>query len=304
MYWRSLIAVTLLLGLFCCSAEAQDTSARERAEQTMRQAQSEDQFYDQLRRGNVLSPEDNAPRLDNETRKRVKNFRKVDPDVARTYSAFLNNPGTGITKFYPDNGCRSAKVINASDQCHDAIPQTFAFSFRSKAYIDDDYSDIAFKSTGIVAGSFFSQGAVLSLGDVPIEGIDLENPAVKALSEISPDKDVGAARETAVRLKTGYAIGGTRVSSLAKSAANTTYAVRVIAYKMGTFVRRFNERSTSIEKKFLMLEQDSRADIIAVFRIVDLKADGSVTVIWKLLDRRDPPKLKFERYQDLADIRP
>jgi len=313
MFWRSLIAA-ILVGLSCSWIEAQaprnrvspetQREAMERQQQQRQQAQNEQLILDQLKRGDVGSTDSNVPPFDKETFERVKQFRKVDPEVVKTYSAFLKIHGTGITKFFPYNGCLSAVVISASDKCRDFIPHSYAFSFRTKGYSDSYYSDIAFKDTVIVAGSFFAQGAILSLGDLPIEGIGLDNPAVKFLSEIPTDKDFETAMKTAQRLQTGYGSGGMTVSTLAKPRVNNTYVVRVIAYKMGADVPPLSASSTSIEKKFLILDHDSRGDIVAVFRIVDVRPEGTGTVIWRLLDRKDAPKRKFGKDQNLADFRP
>jgi hypothetical protein len=310
MFWRTSIAV-LLAGSVSGSIEAQraqlDPAAQRQAEQAQQRRQveeGENLLYDQLRRGIAGPTATSGPPLDKETVERIKQFRKIDPEAVKEYSAFLKTHGTGVTKFSPDNGCRNDHVLSADDKCGSFVPQTYAFSFRGKTYTDDVYSDIAFKGNGMVAGSFFAQGAIIALGDKPIAGIDLENPAVKLLAEIPQDKDFDAARETAKRLKAGYSSDGLTVSTVVKRTVNTTYIARVIAYKMGTSVPAFSASSTPIEKRFLTLDLDSRGDIFFVFRIVDVKADGSVTVVWKVLDRKDVPKLRFAKGQPLSDFRP
>ena len=313
MLWRSLIAA-ILVGSSCiwivaqqrtngANVDAQRAAMRRQA-QTQQSHQAEQGVYDQLRQGvkSSSSSPGTAP-LDNATIERIKQFRQVDPQVAASYSAFLKSQNTGITRFFINNGCQAAGVINASDSCHGFIPQSYVFSFRTKSYANEPYGDITLYSSGIFAGGFFAQSAIISLGDKAIESIELGDPAIKLLSDIPREKDFDTAKETAVRLKKGYASSGVTVSTVAKPAANTTYAVRVIAYKSGTFVRPLSATSTTMEKWFLSLDNDTRGDILAVFRIVDIKPDGALTVLWKVLERKDAPKLKFGPDQPLADFR-
>src|ERR1043166_4565462 len=176
MFRRALVAA-FLGGLACGAIEGQrttpsvDPEAQQQAMQRQKQReQNAELTYEQLKHGGKTADQ-NKPALDKATLDRIKQFRKIDPEIAGTYSVFLKTPGTGIVKFFPDNGCRSSRVISGSDKCSNFVPQSNAFSFRRKTY-DYYYGDIAFQDSAILAGSFFSQGAILALGDLPIEGVD------------------------------------------------------------------------------------------------------------------------------------
>jgi hypothetical protein len=56
------------------------------------------------------------------------------------------------------------------------------------------------------------------------------------------------------------------------------------------------------ELKFLGLAKDDRDDIIVTFRIVRKEADGNVTIVWKELNRKETPKLKFGKGESMTDI--
>ncbi|HTH50459.1 MAG TPA: hypothetical protein VL501_00915 [Pyrinomonadaceae bacterium] len=233
----------------------------------------------------------------------MKQFRKVDPHVAAGYSDFLKTQNTGINKIFAKNDCQAAGVINSSERCRDFIPDTYAFTFRAKGYAREPYGDITFYDNRIFTGGFFAQGAIVPVGDVPIEAIDLNHAAAKLLSALPREKDFAAAKEGARRLKQGYSEDGMPVTTVARSGVNTTYVVRVIAYKSGTFVPPLSDKSTTMEKWFLSLDNDTRGDILAAFRIVNAEPGGAMTVVWKLLDRKDAPKLKFGKDEPLADFR-
>jgi hypothetical protein len=306
-----------LMATMCLSGIAQrtppnqaDIARRAREAQAQQQAESDELLYEQqqmLKRkdlGKVRGVNDDAPPppLDKETIDRVKKFRKVDPELAAKYAAFLAGAHTGITRLFIDNGCFQTGVVRVDDKCKDFIPESYSYSFRTNGYIDGHYSDLAFRGRAIVAGSFFAQGALTALGDTPIENVDLTTAGVKELAEMRIDKDLSGARKTAQHLKEGIKINGLAFASTASPVLNATYAVRVIAYKNGTFIQPPSPRSTPMERRFLSLDYDTRGDVIVVFRIVGLEDDGAVTILWKRLDLKDAPKIKFATDEPLADF--
>ena len=305
MVVRTLIAVccaVLTCGWICAQNPPAGSAEAARAE--TQRSQDDDMIYRETRRGKTNLPNsDLSPSFNKETLERIKEFRKVEPQAATKYSEFTKSPDAGITKILPNNGCQSARVVDASERCRNFIPQSYAFSFRTKGYVSEPYGDITFYDARIFTGGFFAQSAIVSLGNVPIETIDLTNPGVKLLSAIPPDRDFDAAKATAQRLKQGYSSDGMSVNTVGRTALNTTYVIRVIAYRSGASVPPLSDKSTTMEKWFLSLDNDTRGDILAVFRIVDAKPDGAMTIVWKLLERADAPKLKFGKGEPLGDFR-
>jgi len=305
MVVRTLIAI--LLAVLTCGwiyAQQPPMSDEARARAQTQRSQDEEMIYRDTRRGHTNSPNsDLSPSFNKETVERIKQFRKVDPQLAAAYSGFTKELNTGITKIFANNGCQSQRVVDASDRCRDFIPQSYAFSFRTKGYVYEPYGDITIFRNGIFTGGFLAQSAIVSLGNVPVENVDTNNTAVELLATLPPDKDFDAAKEAAQRLKQGYSADGVTVSSVQRATVNNTYVVRVIAYRPSVSVPPLSDKSTTMEKWFLSLGNDTRGDILAVFRIVDLQPDGAMTVLWKLLDRKDAPKLKFGKDEPLADFR-
>ena len=153
-------------------------------------------------------PED-PPELNAETQRRVKQFQNVDADLKAKYASFLSRDDTGVARIFPDNGCMSANLIKADESCRSFVPESSTFSFRSGDHADHRYGDVQFKKGFIVAGSFFTQGMIASLGDTPIESVTQTTPAVAELLKFGADADPASAKNTAARLRTTVESGGT-----------------------------------------------------------------------------------------------
>jgi len=57
--------------------------------------------------------------------------------------------------------------------------------------------------------------------------------------------------------------------------------------------------------KFINLNYvDKRMDLIVAFRVVGRETNGSVTILWKELNRLDAPKILFAKNEKLSDLTP
>lgn len=243
------------------------------------------------------------PVLTKDARERVVRLRKVDPaDLAR-YSLFLKQDGTGIFRLFPDHDCSERKYIRIDGPCEDFVPLSSSFSFRTGGYTDRFYQDIGFSGDDLVSGAFFAQGTLVSLGDLPIEQVSLAHPALTRLARHAPATDVAGARAIASELANGIDFGEYRYSAKFKAAENTTYVVRSTAFKLGSSLPPLTQRTSMTEMRFHSLAHDKRADIVVAFRIIRRDSDG-VTIVWRQLDRKEAPKLKFGKGEPLADFNP
>ncbi len=68
--------------------------------------------------------------------------------------------------------------------------------------------------------------------------------------------------------------------------------------------RQYPEKTSAGELRFHTLSLDKRADVIIVFRIVRKAEDGTLTIVWKELDRKEAPKIKFPKGEKFADFKP
>jgi hypothetical protein len=69
---------------------------------------------------------------------------------------------------------------------------------------------------------------------------------------------------------------------------NTTFALRVVAYR-GNLYRTFRGY------RYNLLSGDKRMDLTVAFRIIGKDADGGITLLWKELDRKESPRIKFSK---------
>lgn len=245
-----------------------------------------------------------APTIDKETSERIRIARRVDVADHARYSEFLKSDRTGMFKLFPDYDCVTKNVIRTDGNCKDFVMASSSFSFRTRAYSHLYYHDLGYNHGEIFSNAFFSQGILASLGDVPIENVTPSHAGLKFIFDFQTASEPGEARSTAARLKAGIEFGGLTYSSSVTPAENTTYALRSVAYNLDNSLPAVTETTSASELRFHTLSIDKRADVIIVFRIIRKGEDGTLTIVWKELDRREAPKIKFPKGEKLADFKP
>lgn len=244
-----------------------------------------------------------APELDDKTKQLIKEMRMFDKRDIERYRTFLAGEKTGIFKLFPNLDCVSKNLINLSDECKGFVPESSYFSFRSGVYTTAPYHDLGYSGDEIFCDSFFSQGAIVAIGDVPIERISLDLPAGDFLTGLKPDASVSEARQNHQRLALGTKMDGLVYSNSSPPVENTTYLLRNIAYKLANTLPNPTRDTTRVELNFKSLEFDDRADVMVAFRIIRKDAKGGLTIVWKELSRKEAPKLKFGKGDVMADFK-
>lgn len=239
------------------------------------------------------------PNLSSEAKDRVREMRKVNIAVLNQYATFLKLENTGIFKLFPNFDCVSSDIVRVDGECANFVPMSSDFSFRQRSYIDSQYSDLQFIGDELKSTAFFTQGMFLSLGEIPIESVSLENAS--ELGKIAPATNFSEALAQAADLIKGDVKGQT-LSSRIKPQVNTTYALRVIAYRIANSFPPVREKTPYIQLKFMSLSYDKRSDEIIVFRVVRKDGLGGLTVVWKRLQKLESPKIKFTKDQQLSDF--
>jgi len=245
-----------------------------------------------------------SPTIDKETSERIQLARRVDPADHARYSGFLTAGKTGLFKLFPDYDCVTANVVRTDGACANFIMASSSFSFRTGGYIHPYYHDLGFNHGEILNSAFFSQGIFVSLGSVPIEDVTPTHDGLKFIYDLQTASGPAAAKATAARFKSGVEFGGYTYSDHIVPVENTTYALRSVAYDVANSLPAISEKTSSSEIRFHTLALDKRADVIVVFRIVRKGADGSLTIVWKELDRKEAPKIKFAKGEKFVDFRP
>lgn len=236
----------------------------------------------------------------------VKKILSPNAEDSSRYQTFLREPNTGLFRLFPDFNCISKGVVRVDGKCADAIPGTWFYSFRADDYSDDTYFDVRLKDGNLVGGGFLSQALLVSLGDVPLETVSLATTGgMKFLVDFKPETQFAEVKKQSSKIAAGVEADGFKYLERVKASENTTYAVRLIAYRSENKVadRFFRIEPNAAELKHLVVNYDKRADMILAFRVLRQDADGNITILWKQLSRQPSPKIVFEKNEKLSDIR-
>lgn len=244
-----------------------------------------------LRAENVTTARREKLPLGIPTKRTEEQNRRLLPDeedVAK-YETFLKQPKTGLIKLFSDLGCEEHfDVVKADESCLNWIPNSAFYSFREKEYSSEALSDLRLKENFFITDGLLSQGIMVALGDVKTEDVFLSNRGLKYLTDYEPNPHGEEALKQSARITKGVNTGEFLYKKFLPVKENTTYAMRAIAYrgKLWNVYR---------GAKFNVLEGDKRVDLIVVFRVVRKSDDGSVTLLWKELQRKESPKVIFPR---------
>ena len=199
------------------------------------------------------------------------------------FAAFLRQPHTGIVRLLPQSDCRfDPRVLYASGapSCVAAIPPVPGggsfYSFRSGGHQWGPRADMWLRD-GVFRVGFAGEslGFLTALGDVPLEAVTLNSAGVDYLNEFSPPTSIAEAQRQYELNKVGFRVRNHVYGAAMYVRPGMTYVLRSITYKAD------NEQS----------KKRKPADVLVSFRVVNHAADGSVTLVWKELQRRKSPKL-------------
>jgi hypothetical protein len=243
--------------------------------------------------------------LSDEERKKFKVVISPNPDDLEKHKDFLKRSKTGIFLLLPDFDCETKYLIRTDANCANFVPGTWAYSLRRKNYSDADFHDIRFNDDSLSSSGLLNQGILVSLGDVPLESISLNSDGVKHLADFKPSTMREEASNQFEQIAKGIKEYNYVYSKKTKVVVNNTYAMRLVAYKFeDKWLSRFNNSTvTAQDLKFFQLEGDKRVDLTVAFRVISKNADGGITILWKELDRKESPKIVFQKNEKLADIK-
>lgn len=220
----------------------------------------------------------------------------LSPNVEETnkYADFLRQPNTGLIKLAADLGCaENTKVVVATADClkYTMPGAGTSFSFRTKNYRIRRLADLTFTNNSFQATGVLLHGIFVKIGDVPLENVNLQTKGLNYLVSFQPETDYEKARSLDRQLSEGIFSDGFQYRRGFYAVENITYVLRSIAYN-GKYFRAV-EGVAYNEFAF-----DKRRDVIVSFRIVRKDSDGSVTILWKELLRKDSPKIKYRKRSD------
>jgi len=205
----------------------------------------------------------------------------------RTYKRFLEQARTGIFRLMPDLGCaENINILKADAVCLNFVPESSYYSFREKEHTLEILADIRLKNGFLISDGILSQSILVNLGEVALEELAPTSEGLKFLAGFSPDSQGIEAQKQYIQLVRGVKVGKYEYKKALPMIENATYALRVVAYR-GNVFRSFRGY------RFDILGGDKRIDLTIAFRVIRKEADGAATIVWKELERKDSPRIKF-----------
>lgn len=186
-----------------------------------------------------------------------KAFLAPSAEDLNAFEEFLRQPDTGMARLMPREKYDGKLLIRGGGSY-------YSFAGRTNEY--GAGSDIGLEQGGLrvgFAGANF--GFLTSLGDLAIDGVTAEQPGVRVLAEFQTPSTEPGAREQQRRAGAGFEADGFAYRNVQPANLNTTYAARSINYLV--------------------------SDVLVVFRVTRQDEDGSLTLVWKILQKFPVPRL-------------
>lgn len=221
-------------------------------------------------------------------------FLEPAADVRAKFQDVLRTPRTGILRLIPDLGCAvSDRVVNAAEECLKySLPGAGnSYSFRIGNYRIKQLSDLSFNGKSFRIDGQFMHGIMVDLGRVSIADVTLLTPGLKLLTDFTPSTTFMDIVESDRSFGLGVEKDGYRYAKSADVRLGDTYVLRNIAFR-GKMIRAVNGIS------YNELDYDKRKDVTVAFTVAAIDPDGGVTIVWKMLDERESPKLKLPKKDD------
>ncbi len=210
-----------------------------------------------------------------------------DPEFLKKYSGLTKENDWGIVKLMMDRGCwREPIIVESSERCENFnMPGAgVSYSFREQKYKLKRLADISLTKKGFDTEGVMKHGILVNIGDVPLERLSLKDEKLRTLIEFQPASDFAQAANFVGVLHQGIKGGDMTYGSILPVENESTYVLRSIAY-------RGSNPNTVEDITYNELDYDTRRDVIVAFRLLQIKPDESVTILWKLLGEKKSPKL-------------
>ncbi len=225
------------------------------------------------------------------------------PQESQPYTSFLSQPNTGITRLLPIEAYRTASSAienRLAPTVAEQLPFTTlmqrsdGLSPRLAIRIEGDNFQIV--QTDLDYGFMTDLGevAIETLVPTPSEKVSSLSDALQFFYNYRPPLELEAIQ--ADRRRFSEKMNDLNLSQ-ATAALNRTYLVRSIQFKVPEIIT--SGRSLLPRERFFLkdLLNTPSSDLLFAFRPVSRRADGSYTVLWKILTQFSDPQIRdLDRY--------
>lgn len=212
-----------------------------------------------------------------------------DREDSDNYRSFLSFPSTGIFRIRPDIGCfRNPSVLRADEKCATAIPGSSHYSFRKRRYMPEALSDIRLQNGFLVSDGALAQSMMVRLGEIPIGDVGFQTPGLGFLRAYEPIDRLEELQKDFVRFFNGLRDGDFEYRVAHRAEVGVTYALRVIALR-GSIYRQVRGM------RYDVLADDNRVDVLVIFQVVRRDDDGTLTIVFRELERKRSPRIRSTR---------
>jgi hypothetical protein len=178
----------------------------------------------------------------------------------RAYAEFLARPDTGLVRLLPREKWDDKLSVKGGGAYYSFERLTHEYGYGSDVQLEQNQFSVGF------AGADF--GFMLNLGDVPLENVSAETDAVQFMASFKAPSVEAEARASYRQFGggDGHTAGQWTYRSRLPAVAGNTYALRSVNY--------------------------GDSDLLVAFRVARKDADGSVVLLWKLLEKYPKPSLQ------------
>ncbi len=230
------------------------------------------------------------------------------PQEAQPYTSFLSQPNTGIARLLPIEAYRTASSAienrlapTIAEQLPFAILMQRSKGLSPRLAIQIEGDDFQIAQANLDYGFMTDLGEVAleTLVSPPSEKISNLSEALQVFYSYRPPLELEAIQADRRRFITGVSNLNLSQSLLSHATAtlNRTYLVRSIQFKVPEIIT--SGRSLLPRERFFLkdLLNTPSSDLLFAFRPVSRRADGSYTVLWKILTQFSDPQIRdLDRY--------
>lgn len=178
----------------------------------------------------------------------------------KAHAEFLAQPGTGLVRLLPRERWDGKLSMRGGGAYYSFTRRTHEYGYSTDIELQRDELSVGF------AGADF--GFISNLGDVPLEALSADFDAVRFASSFKAptlEPEARAARRSFLELG-GRREGGLVYAGSLTANVGNTYVIRSIVY--------------------------NNSDVLVAFRVLRKDLDGSVVLLWKMLEEFPKPTLQ------------